>query len=163
MFSKADKTRTSSRAAAGERVTPSLISSDLKIVGNLKSDGEMQIDGNVEGDIDCGKLTIGEKATIKGEIVAGEVVVRGRVDGRIRGGSVQLARTARVIGDVLHETLSIEAGAFLEGHCQRREDTPAKPAATGAAARPATTDKAITDKAGTAAATPLPQRPAVAG
>lgn len=124
MFSKSDKTpdrtperRATARAAAN--ATPSLISNNLKITGNLKTEGEVQIDGSIDGDVACGKLTIGEQAMIAGEITADEVVVHGKVTGRIRARSVQLARTAEVIGDIWHDTLSIDAGAFIEGHCKR--------------------------------------------
>lgn len=129
MFSKADK----SKAPAGAtRAAPSLISTDLEIAGNLKTPGEVQLDGNVEGDIFCGKLIIGEKAVLVGQIEADEVYIRGRVTGQVRAASVHLAKTARVIGDVWHDSLAIEAGAFLEGHC-KRNDTPKVATATTAA------------------------------
>ncbi len=75
---------------------PSLISANLQIVGNLRSQGEVQIDGTVDGDVAANALTIGERATINGEIVADDVVVKGRVNGRIRARKVQLAKSARM-------------------------------------------------------------------
>jgi cytoskeletal protein CcmA (bactofilin family) len=109
------------QASARAPGTPSLISNNLTITGNIKTDGEVQIDGTVEGDVHCGALTVGEQASITGEIVADRIVVHGNVSGRIRARQVQLATTAHVIGDVYHDTLSIEAGAFLEGHCKRND------------------------------------------
>ena len=79
---------------------PSLISPSLRIVGNLRSQGEVQIDRTMDGDVLSSTLTIGEKGTINGEIVADDVVVRGRVNGRIRAGKVQLARSAYVVGEI---------------------------------------------------------------
>ena len=79
---------------------PSLISANLQIVGNLRSQGEVQIDGTVDGDVAANALTIGERATINGEIVADDVVVRGRVNGRIRARKVQLVKSAHVVGDI---------------------------------------------------------------
>ena len=101
---------------------PSLISHDLKVIGNLKSDGEVQIDGSVEGDVGSKTLLIGESAHIKGEVVADSVVVQGTVNGQIKARSVKLAKSAHVVGDIMHQDLSIETGAFLEGHCRRIED-----------------------------------------
>ena len=75
--------------------SPSLISPSMWIVGNLRSRGEVQIDGTVDGDVLANTLIIGEKGTINGEIVADDVVVRGRVNGRIRAGKLQLARSAQ--------------------------------------------------------------------
>ena len=52
--------------------------------------------------------------------ISGETVrICGAVNGQIKGTTVTLAKTAKVIGDVLHQTLSIEPGAFFEGQCRR--------------------------------------------
>ena len=101
---------------------PSILSADLKIVGDLHSEGEIQIDGVIEGDIRTNSLLVGESANIKGEIVANIVNVHGSISGQIRSREVNLANTAHVVGDILHENLAIETGAFLEGHCKRMVD-----------------------------------------
>jgi len=98
---------------------PSIISADLKITGDLVSDGEIHVDGTVVGDIRTKMLLIGKTANIKGEVFADTVRVHGNVNGQIKARSVILAKTAHVIGDILHEDLSIETGAFLEGLCKR--------------------------------------------
>jgi len=54
------------------------------------------------------------------------VRVHGAVTGQIKARSVNLASTARVIGDILHQDLAIETGAFLEGHCKRMSEDPAQ-------------------------------------
>jgi len=106
-----------------EPAPPSILSTDLKITGNLVSEGEIQIDGHVIGDIDANVLIVGEAADVNGEITADSVRVHGKVTGQIRAQSVSLAKTAHVLGDILHENLAIEQGAFLEGHCRRIEDS----------------------------------------
>lgn len=98
---------------------PSIISVDLKMTGDLHSDGEIQVDGTVVGDIRTKTLLIGKTAKIKGEIFADNVRIHGTVNGQIKARSVILAKTAHVTGDILHEDLSIETGAFLEGLCNR--------------------------------------------
>lgn len=112
---------------------PSILSADLVIHGSTMSEGEVQLDGTVEGDMRAGSLTIGEEANVKGEVVAETVVIRGRVQGSVRARQVQLAATARVEGDIIHATLSIESGAFFDGHCRRSTD----PMTDKASARPA--------------------------
>lgn len=120
MFSKNERANPTG-ANSNEKATPSLISGSLYIVGNLKSDGEIQVDGTVDGDVSAHSLTIGDKAKVTGEIIADDVLVRGTVHGRIRSRRVQLAKTARVRGDILHELLAIDSGAFVEGHCKRTD------------------------------------------
>ncbi|WP_265501052.1 bactofilin family protein [Paracoccus beibuensis] len=104
------------------RTTPSIMSSDLTVVGNIKTQGDIQVEGTVEGDIRAHQLTVGETATIKGEIVGDDVIVHGRVVGRVRGLKVRLTATARVEGDIIHKTIAIESGAHFEGSVQRQED-----------------------------------------
>ncbi len=100
----------------------SVLSSDLHITGNLKTSGDIQVEGTVEGDIRAHLLTIGETATIKGEVTADDVVVNGRIVGRVRGLKVRLTSTARVEGDIIHKTIAIESGAHFEGSVQRQDD-----------------------------------------
>lgn len=104
------------------KAAASVLSSDLTVVGNLKTTGDIQVEGTVEGDIRAHLLTVGETATIKGEIVADDIVVNGRVVGRVRGLKVRLTSTARVEGDIIHKTIAIESGAHFEGSVQRQED-----------------------------------------
>ncbi|WP_199260242.1 bactofilin family protein [Paracoccus binzhouensis] len=108
--------------AARPRSTPSVLSSDLTVTGNIQTQGDIQVEGTVEGDIRAHQLVVGESATIRGEIVAEEVVVNGRVVGRVRGLKVRLTATARVEGDIIHKTIAIESGAHFEGSVQRQED-----------------------------------------
>ncbi len=100
----------------------SVLSADLTVVGNLKTAGDIQVEGTVEGDIRAHLLTVGETATIRGEIMADDIVVNGRVVGRVRGLKVRLTATARVEGDIIHKTIAIESGAHFEGSVQRQED-----------------------------------------
>lgn len=109
-------------AAPRVRIAPSVLSADLTVTGNIKTQGDIQIEGTVEGDIRAHQLTIGESATIKGEIVGDDVIVNGRVIGRVRGLKVRLSASARVEGDIVHKTIAIESGAHFEGSVQRQED-----------------------------------------
>lgn len=111
----------------------SVLSSDLHVTGNMKTNGDVQVEGTVEGDIRAHLLTIGESATIKGEVVADDVVINGRIVGRVRGLKVRLTSTARVEGDIIHKTIAIESGAHFEGSVQRQDD-PLNPGAKTAPA-----------------------------
>ncbi len=111
----------------------SVLSSDLFVKGNLKTTGDIQIEGTVEGDVRAHLLTIGEGALVKGEVVADDVVINGHIIGRVRGLKVRLTSSAEVEGDIIHKTIAIESGAHFEGSVQRKDD----PLATGGAAKSA--------------------------
>jgi cytoskeletal protein CcmA (bactofilin family) len=131
------------QAAAPKRGTrnsgvPSIISAELIVRGTLVSAGDIQIDGRVDGDVRANSLVIGDKAALVGDVYAEEAVVRGRVEGSIRARKVQLCATCHVEGNILHEALSVEIGAFFEGNC-RHSDNPLAdaPVANVAERRPA--------------------------
>ena len=101
---------------------PSVIGPDLTIMGNLMSKGEVQIDGEVQGDLHCAQVIVGERARVTGGVVADDVVVRGHVMGSIRGSRVTLQSSSHVEGDIYHQSLAIEQGAFFEGKSRRSDD-----------------------------------------
>jgi predicted acyltransferase (DUF342 family) len=97
MFSKTDREiKASANGAGGVKVAPSIISDNLHIIGNLSTDGEMQVDGSIKGDVTSQALTVGEKASISGEIVADHIEIHGSVSGKIRARKIKLAKTAKV-------------------------------------------------------------------
>lgn len=100
----------------------SVLAADLAVTGNLKTTGDIVIEGTVDGDIRAHLLTVGETATIRGEIVADDIVINGRVIGRVRGLKVRLTSSAQVEGDIIHKTIAIESGAHFEGSVQRQDD-----------------------------------------
>jgi cytoskeletal protein CcmA (bactofilin family) len=108
-----------SKEASGS--VPSIVSPDLKIVGDLKCTGDIQIDGTIEGLVKGGLIIVGEQAKVEGSIVAETVRIFGTVNGRVRAKSVHLNKTGKVIGDIAHEILTIEAGAYFEGQVQPLE------------------------------------------
>lgn len=120
-----------SRAAA----QPSLVTHDTVITGTLVSEGDIQIDGRVEGDVHCARLIIGESGSVHGDILAATVTVRGRSEGSVRAGLLSLAATARMKGDILHRSLTVEAGAIIQGRFRHASDPLAAPLPAAAEAR----------------------------
>ena len=105
----------------------------MKITGRIVSQGELDINGQIDGDVRASALTVGETGAVKGEVVAESVVVRGTVEGRIRARKVQLCTGAKVRGDIIHASLAIEPNAIFEGAVKHAQDPmaeqPAAPAA----------------------------------
>jgi cytoskeletal protein CcmA (bactofilin family) len=92
------------------------------ILGNLICEGEVHVEGDVQGDIHGPIVMIGEHGRITGNIVSDMVVVGGQVMGSIRGNKVVLQSSSHVEGDIYHQSLAIERGAYFEGKSRRCED-----------------------------------------
>lgn len=118
MFSKPNKdTPTTPR-----RASPSIIGADCTITGNILSQGEVHVDGRVDGDVRCDSLVIGVTGVITGEISSELVRILGTVTGQIKSRAVEMTKTAHVVGDITHESLAIEAGAFIHGRFDHMQD-----------------------------------------
>ena len=123
MPAHAPEQATSARARPASEA--SRISAALKITGQLESEEDIQVDGHIEGDIRARKVTIGTGASVKGTVFGQDVELSGTVTGKIEATSVVLSKSARMSGDVVHQTLQIEKGAYIDGHCrpQAQSDT----------------------------------------
>lgn len=114
----------------------STLSSDLQFEGNIGGAGDLQIDGQVKGDVKVGRLIVGETGAVEGNVSADYVEVRGRIVGGVSGKQVKLIATAYVDGDITAEQLSIDIGAYFQGRVlQGRREAPA-PAAPAPAPAP---------------------------
>jgi cytoskeletal protein CcmA (bactofilin family) len=108
----------------------SLISADITVEGGLIGEGELQIDGVVRGDVRVGRLTVGETGHVEGSVYAEAVEIRGRVVGAVTAKQVRLYGTSYIDGDITHEQLAMETGAFFQGRSLKfqRPVAPAQPA-----------------------------------
>src|SRR5581483_2067807 len=100
-------------------IAMSLIAENVSVAGDLASDGDIQLDGAVRGDVRVGHLSIGETGQVEGAIEAEAVEIRGRVAGTISARSVRLYATAQVEGDITHAQLAIDPGAQFSGRSVR--------------------------------------------
>ena len=125
MFSK-NKRETAANDAE-KPVPPSILSKNIRITGNIETDGDIQLEGVIYGDVITHLLTIDTDAVVNGSISGDTMRVDGTVNGQITGRKVELGKSAKVNGDIIHETLSIEAGAFVHGMCRNVEQDRQRP------------------------------------
>jgi len=98
----------------------SFIGPEVIVSGDLASDAQLQVDGRIDGNVRCAGLSQGPNGIIAGNIFAEEARLAGTVEGTVSAGTVAVEATARILGDVAYETISIEAGATIEGRLGRR-------------------------------------------
>ena len=103
----------------GSRRGKTVICDGLKIQGHVTADGLVEVNGQIEGDLQCTSLIVSPKAQIVGSIMAERVVVNGKVEGPIQGGDVVLKSQAHVVGDIHHQSLTIEKGAYFDGRAKQ--------------------------------------------
>ncbi len=104
----------------------SVIGRDVSISGDkihVVCQSRLQVDGEIIGDLSGREIIVGEGGCVTGSVSADTVDVRGKVDGSIRGTTVSLHPSARVNGDIVHQTLAISEGAHFDGRVRRAKDS----------------------------------------
>lgn len=114
-----EQTNGTGKPSTGRPGMPTIIGADFRVKGDISCEGDIQLEGTVDGNIKSVRLTVGETGIVNGDVNAEGVRVHGKVIGTIRAKTVELAGTGHVTGDILHERMSVETGAFLYGHCRR--------------------------------------------
>jgi cytoskeletal protein CcmA (bactofilin family) len=130
-----------------------VIADGLRIEGNVYADGDVELNGLVEGEVHCKSLTISPAGRVEGKVMAEVVRANGAVVGPIHGKQVVLEPKADVTGDVHHESLAISEGAFFSGRSvQKGEAVKAKQEASEAKAKAAKGKNGAANKEMSAAA-----------
>lgn len=103
-----------------ENPTINLISNGTDITGDVKSSGDIRIDGTLAGNLNTkGKVVIGPTGKVTGEVICKNSEVSGIVEGKIIVGQLlNLKASSKILGDIVTSKLSIEPGAKFTGTCK---------------------------------------------
>jgi len=121
MFSR-DRSAPSPAAKPARNGTPGLtfIGPEAVVSGDIATESQLHVDGRIDGNVKCAQLIQGLAGTIAGNIDAEEARLAGTVEGMVVARTLFVEASARITGDVAYETVSIDAGAQIEGRLARR-------------------------------------------
>ena len=102
------------------RKSQTSISPGTEIEGDLRSAGDVQLDGVIRGNVTARQLSIGPGGSLLGDVAADTVHIEGQVQGHVSAAFVALARDAKVTGEIVYGELSADLGALLQGRCRPR-------------------------------------------
>ncbi len=103
------------------KATPTILSNDLEIQGDLISQGLIEIEGKVKGVIKGNSVIIREDGLVEGEIIAQNLNIRGKFQGNIRARSISVSSKAAINGNIEYSTLCVEDGASIDGQFKKIE------------------------------------------
>jgi cytoskeletal protein CcmA (bactofilin family) len=107
-----------------DNTTINLISNGTDITGDIKSNGDIRIDGTLTGNLNTkGKVVLGPTGKIKGEVICKNSEVSGIIEGKITVGQLlNLKSSSKIHGDIATSKLSIEPGAVFSGNCKMSDN-----------------------------------------
>jgi cytoskeletal protein CcmA (bactofilin family) len=101
------------------RATPTILSKDLSIEGDINSSGTIEIEGKVYGNITGSSVILREGSYVNGAIFAKNLNIRGNFEGKIKANSLSISSKADVVGTVEYGSLSVEDGASIDGQFKK--------------------------------------------
>jgi cytoskeletal protein CcmA (bactofilin family) len=101
-----------------------LISIGTEITGDIKSSGDIRIDGSLIGNLNIkGKVVIGPTGKVSGEVICKNSEVSGFIEGKITVDQLlNLKASSKILGDIATSKLSIEPGAKFSGNCKMSDN-----------------------------------------
>ena len=105
---------------------PSIISEGTEFKGNIKTSGEIQIDGVLNGNVRAKQVVVGITGNVHGNITANFLRICGKIEGEIRAETLEIVSSASVKGNVYKKTISMEAGSKIIGNINELEGATAK-------------------------------------
>lgn len=121
MFRRTNTPKPTKVQTARKGLSPSVIASGMHVLGNIVSEGTLDIDGKINGNVRAHTISVRENGTINGDVVAEVVHVYGTIEGLIKAKHVMLYAEARVSGTIMHEAITIEDGAFVDAKFKRTD------------------------------------------
>ena len=100
-----------------------IVAAGMRIEGELKSNGNIRVDGVVAGKIQTDQdVLVGDNAQVDADIVAQNAVIGGTVKGNITvKGSLLVMETGKIVGNISCTNLGVREGAFISGNCKMYE------------------------------------------
>ena len=98
----------------------SYVGETLQLEGDLRSSGNIDIAGLINGHVFVSEMTIRETGSVRGSLEAGSVEINGHVEGKITADTVIVGKNAVIKGDIFfRNTLKTEEGADIDGYIKR--------------------------------------------
>jgi cytoskeletal protein CcmA (bactofilin family) len=107
-----------------DNTTINLISTGTDITGDVKSNGDIRIDGTLTGTLNTkGKVVVGPTGKVNGEVICKNSEIAGIIEGKITVGQLlNLKASSKINGDIVTSKLSIEPGAVFSGNCKMSDN-----------------------------------------
>ena len=98
----------------------SYVGETLQLDGDLRTSGNIDIAGLINGNIYVSEVTVTETGSVRGSVEASKIEINGHIEGKITADAIVIGKNAVIKGDVYFKnTLKTEEGADIDGYIKR--------------------------------------------
>ena len=98
----------------------SYVGETLQLEGDLRTSGNLDIAGLINGNVYVSEVTVTETGSVRGSVEASKIEINGHIEGKITADAIVIGRNAVIKGDVYFKnTLKTEEGADIDGYIKR--------------------------------------------
>ena len=102
---------------SGDYSINTIIGPNTSLTGDVEAGGFTRVDGNIRGDVKArGRVVIGERARIKGNVAGTNITIGGVVCGNVLAdGHLLILSTAIILGEIITRRIQADDGCFING------------------------------------------------
>ena len=98
----------------------SYVGETLQLEGDLRTSGNLDIAGLINGNVYVSEVTVTETGSVRGSVEASKIEINGHIQGKIIADAIVIGRNAVIKGDIYFKnTLKTEEGADIDGYIKR--------------------------------------------
>jgi cytoskeletal protein CcmA (bactofilin family) len=103
------------RCSGEVRSESAMVGESARLGGDLTCAGDVEVVGEVTGNVRGQVVTVAENGTVYGSVRGQAVHLRGTVYGHVEALDVVVSATATIVGNITHNTMTMEKGANHKG------------------------------------------------
>ena len=94
----------------------------VKLASPLVVPGDIELHGEIEGDIQCTSIYVGPTGRVNGSVSAEHVEVQGQIAKQTSTATIVLREGSYAAGSIEYDTVTIEAGAQIDAQLTKRSN-----------------------------------------
>ncbi|HEJ83003.1 MAG TPA: polymer-forming cytoskeletal protein [Desulfobacteraceae bacterium] len=107
-------------------VISSIISTDMRVTGEMSFKGKARVDGIVEGNVKGEHLILSESGKVYGDLELSTLICHGAIEGNVKAQKVTAHSSSSLTGNLIAASLTVESGAKLNGEVSSSSQPPQK-------------------------------------
>ena len=110
-----------SAKTASKTMKPSIISEGFEFIGEVRSQGDLTVDGILRGTLSLNAVLVGAGGVLEGDVSCNRMCVKGMFSGRLECTDLIVGSAAVIDGNIAFQSITIQRGGVIKGMVFKKE------------------------------------------